>query len=72
MHPDLKQKLDQLPERPGVYLYRDHRGEVLYVGKAKSLRQRVRSYFQPSAQHPPRIANLVAEVADIELIVVDT
>jgi len=72
VHPDLKEKLEQLPERPGVYLYRDGRGEVLYVGKAKSLRQRVRSYFQPSAQHPPRIANLVAEVADIELIIVDT
>ncbi len=72
MHPDLKDKLDQLPERPGVYLYRDRHGEVLYVGKAKSLRQRVRSYFQPGAQHPPRTANLVAEIADLELIVVDT
>ncbi len=72
MHPDLKDKLEQLPERPGVYLYRDRHGEVLYVGKAKSLRQRVRSYFQPSAQHPPRTANLVAEIVDLELIVVDT
>ncbi len=72
MQPDLKDKLEQLPERPGVYLYRDRHGEVIYVGKAKSLRQRVRSYFQPGAQHPPRIANLVAEIADLDLIVVDT
>ncbi len=69
---DLREKLDQLPDRPGVYLYRDRRGEVIYVGKAKSLRQRVRSYFQPSAQHPPRVANLVEEIADLELIVVDS
>ena len=70
--PALQAKLDQLPERPGVYLYRDRRGEVIYIGKAKSLRPRVRSYFQPGAQHPPRTANLVAEIADLELIVVDT
>jgi excinuclease ABC subunit C len=69
---DLRDKLDQLPDRPGVYLYRDRRGAVIYVGKAKSLRQRVRSYFQPSAQHPPRVANLVEEIADLELIVVDS
>ena len=72
MQADLREKLDQLPDRPGVYLYRDRRGEVIYVGKAKSLRQRVRSYFQPSAQHPPRVANLVEEIADLELIVVDS
>jgi excinuclease ABC subunit C len=70
--PALQAKLDQLPEQPGVYLYRDRHGEVIYVGKAKSLRPRVRSYFRPGAQHPPRTANLVAEIADLELIVVDT
>ncbi len=65
-------ELERLPDQPGVYLYRDARGEVIYVGKAKSLRQRVRSYFQPSAQHPPRVARLVDEVADVEVIVVGT
>jgi excinuclease ABC subunit C len=68
----LKEKLEALPERPGVYLYRNAQGELLYVGKAKSLRQRVRSYFQPGAQHAPRTVNLVAEIADLETIVVDT
>ena len=68
----LQAKLDALPDRPGVYRYYDDRGELLYIGKAKSLRSRVRSYFQPSAQHPPRTERLVASVADLEIIVVDT
>jgi excinuclease ABC subunit C len=72
MGPRLKEKLDGLPAQPGVYVYRNAAGESIYIGKAKSLRQRVRSYFQPSAQHPPRIARMVSEVADLELIVVDT
>ncbi len=68
----LQEKLDALPAQPGVYVYRDARGKPIYVGKAKSLRSRVRSYFQPGAQHPPRIARMVAEIDDLELIVVDT
>jgi excinuclease ABC subunit C len=68
----LREKLDGLPDRPGVYLYRNAAQELLYVGKAKSLRARVRSYFQPGAQHAPRTVNLVAEIADLETIVVDT
>jgi excinuclease ABC subunit C len=69
---DLERKLADLPDRPGVYLYRGGSGELLYVGKAKSLRSRVRSYFQPAAQHPPRTERLVSEIADLEYIVVDT
>jgi excinuclease ABC subunit C len=59
--------LDALPDTPGVYLHKDAEGRVLYVGKAKVLRQRVRSYFQPSADHTPRIAALVRQVRDIAL-----
>ncbi len=70
--PRLLEKLEGLPDRPGVYLYRGAGGDLLYVGKAKSLRSRVRSYFQPSARHSPRIERLVAEVDDLEIIVVDT
>lgn len=66
----LRAKLDELPDRPGVYLHRSAAGEILYVGKARSLRSRVRSYFQPGAQHGPRTARLVAEIADFEIIVV--
>lgn len=65
---ELRETLQRLPKQPGCYLYLSAEGRVLYVGKAKSLRSRVRSYFQPSAKHPPRIAALVAEVRKIELI----
>jgi excinuclease ABC subunit C len=68
----LREKLDKLPDRPGVYLYRNAANALLYVGKAKSLRSRVRSYFQPGAQHAPRTVSLVAEIADLETIVVAT
>ena len=61
--------LANLPRNPGCYLMRDARGKVLYVGKAASLRSRVRSYFQPGAQHSPRIATMVARVADLDVVV---
>jgi len=70
MAPSLRDKLDDLPTRPGVYLYRNAAGSPIYIGKAKSLRSRVRSYFQPGAQHAPHIARMVSEVADLEFIVV--
>jgi len=60
--------LEGLPDSPGVYLHKDDRERVLYVGKAKSLRSRVRSYFQASANHTPRIAAMVANVRDIEVL----
>jgi len=63
----LAAKLDALPDAPGVYLHKDAEGRVLYVGKAKSLRSRVRSYFQPSADHTVRIATMVRQVRDFEL-----
>jgi excinuclease ABC subunit C len=68
----LFRKLQDLPDKPGVYLHRNAEGKLLYVGKAKSLRSRVRSYFQPGAIHPPRTARLVSEIADVEFVVVDT
>lgn len=68
----LRERLEGLPDRPGVYIYRGGSGEALYVGKARSLRSRVRSYFQPSAQHPPRIARLLEEVRDVEVVITDT
>jgi excinuclease ABC subunit C len=67
---DLTQKLDTLPERPGVYLYRSAEGKVIYVGKAVALKHRVRSYFQ--ANRDAKTRRLVAEIADLEWIVTDT
>jgi excinuclease ABC subunit C len=68
----LEDQLKALPAKPGVYLFRGERGEVLYVGKAKSLRPRVRSYFQASSDTRSTIAQLPERVRDIEVIVTDT
>ncbi|HET9507341.1 MAG TPA: excinuclease ABC subunit UvrC [Gaiellaceae bacterium] len=70
---EVRDKLGKLPAKPGVYLFRDGRGEVLYVGKAKSLRPRVRSYFgagRGDARH--QIPRLVDRIADVEVIVTGT
>lgn len=68
--PDLTQKLDTLPDRPGCYIYRSADRVVIYVGKAVVLRNRVRSYFQ--ANRDPKTRRLVSEIADLEWIVTDT
>jgi excinuclease ABC subunit C len=65
----LGEKLGKLPRQPGVYIFRDERGEVLYVGKAKSLRSRVRSYFQQGGDGRMGIARMVDRVGDLEVIV---
>ncbi len=66
----LEQTLTQIPDAPGVYLMIGHDGEILYIGKAVSLRNRVRSYFQESAVHHPRTTAMVERVADVRTIVV--
>jgi excinuclease ABC subunit C len=65
----LEEQLKRLPARPGVYLFRDAKGDVLYIGKAKTLRPRVRSYFQSSPDSRAQIQQLPSRVADIEVIV---
>jgi excinuclease ABC subunit C len=65
-------QLQELPAKPGVYLFRDADGEVLYVGKAKSLRSRVRSYFQKTTDGRAQIRRLPERVADVEVIVTGT
>jgi excinuclease ABC subunit C len=67
----LDEKLQGLPDRPGVYLYKDAKAQVIYVGKAASLRSRVRSYFQESRTPDPKTDALVRHVADLEFIVTD-
>jgi len=69
--PALKRKLSDLPTRPGVYLYRDKEGNLLYVGKAKVLRNRVKSYFQQKHQDT-KTRRLVARIWDLEFIVCET
>ncbi|MBI3392996.1 MAG: excinuclease ABC subunit UvrC [Nitrospirae bacterium] len=65
----IESSLAALPARPGVYLFKGERGQVLYVGKAKSLRSRVRSYFQAGADLADRTRALVSQVRDLEFIV---
>jgi excinuclease ABC subunit C len=61
--------LKSLPTKPGVYIYKNAAGKVIYVGKAVNLRSRVRSYFHESSQHVPKTRSLVKEIADLEFIV---
>jgi len=68
----LVQKLDALPTDPGVYKFLDADESVLYVGKAKNLRSRVRTYFQNSRQRDGRIEVMVQKAADVDIIVTDT
>lgn len=65
----LAEKIDQVPDRPGVYLYKDAKGQVIYVGKAASLRSRVRSYFQESRARDPKTDALVGQIRDLDYIV---
>ena len=58
-----REKAVQLPEKPGVYLFRDARGTVVYVGKARSLRNRVRSYFLESRWADAKTSSLAREIA---------
>ena len=70
--PTLKEKVRRLPDRPGVYLMKDRIGRIIYVGKAKALKRRVSSYFQPSRAFTlhPKIRALVEMIADFDAIVV--
>ena len=68
---DLREKAAQLPLLPGVYLYKDEHGEVIYVGKAKNLRARVRSYFNDDRLADVKTGSLIADARDVEYILVD-
>ncbi|MBQ2632196.1 MAG: excinuclease ABC subunit UvrC [Kiritimatiellae bacterium] len=66
----VRQRLRDVPNRPGCYLMRDRRGVIIYVGKAKNLRRRVSSYFRPGARHPPKVRSMVDTVYDFEFMTV--
>jgi len=69
---DLKEQVALLPLSPGVYQFVDRRGTIIYVGKAKSLRKRVSSYFVQSREHSPKVRVLVKQIVEIRHIVVDS
>ena len=68
MNDELRTKIAMLPESPGCYLMK-HQGEIIYVGKAVNLKNRVRSYFRNLASHTPKVKAMVAKIAEIETIV---
>jgi excinuclease ABC subunit C len=68
----LKKKADSFPAKPGVYIFKDLRGKPVYIGKAQSLRHRVRSYFQASGEAPIKQETMLGEAADIEFIITES
>jgi excinuclease ABC subunit C len=71
-HPDFRNRLSALALAPGVYLMKDEQGAIIYVGKAMALRHRVRSYFQGTRHRDPKTRELVANIADFDVIRTDT
>ena len=71
MNNEINEKLKTLPDKSGVYIMRNSRNEVIYVGKAKNLKNRVRSYFK-SHNHPPKVSSMVTNVETFEYIITDS
>ncbi len=71
-HSDTKTKLENLPTKPGVYLMKDKSSRIIYVGKAKSLRHRVRAYFQDTPPYHPKISALVSKISDFDVLATDS
>jgi len=69
---DLAEQSKKLPERPGVYIMKDALGNVIYVGKAINLRNRVRQYFQSSSNHTRKVAAMVQHIKSFEFIITDS
>ncbi len=69
---DIREQLKKLPDKPGVYLMKDEKGEIIYVGKSKSLKNRVRSYFTSNKSHPPKVQAMVNVIKEFEYIITDT
>ncbi|KPL02223.1 MAG: hypothetical protein AMJ73_09040 [candidate division Zixibacteria bacterium SM1_73] len=69
---EIKTKLENLPTKPGVYLMKDRSGRIIYVGKAKSLRNRVRAYFQDAPSYHPKISALISKISDFDVLATDS
>lgn len=68
----LQDKLKNLPEKPGIYIMRDEDNEIIYVGKAKNLKNRVKQYFQSSKNHSPKVIAMVERIRNLEYIITDS
>ncbi len=69
---DLKEKLRDLPTDSGIYIHKDDKGKIIYIGKAKNLKNRVRQYFQSSRKKDAKTRRLMKQIVDFEYIVTDT
>ncbi|MDF2839781.1 MAG: putative endonuclease [Clostridia bacterium] len=69
---DLKEKVRQLPDTPGVYIMKDSRDDIIYIGKAKNLKNRVGQYFRKSVNHAPKILRMIENIRDFDYIFADT
>lgn len=72
MSAPIEKQLETLPVKPGVYIFKDSLGKVIYVGKAASLRHRVKAYFSPSNNVPAKQLRLISNISDLEYIVTDS
>ncbi|HOQ48691.1 MAG TPA: GIY-YIG nuclease family protein, partial [Candidatus Kapabacteria bacterium] len=68
----LSEKLSNLPSKPGIYQFKDKNGKVIYVGKSKNLRNRVRSYFQIGKPQDAKTNAMIRHIFDFEIIIVDS
>lgn len=68
---NIDEELQKLPDKPGVYIMKDKYGEIIYVGKAISLKNRVRQYFRSPEKHPPKVKVMVKHIHEFEYIIVD-
>ena len=69
MNEILREKIKKLPENSGVYLMKDADKNIIYVGKAKVLKNRVSQYFRKNSNHPPKVAHMVTQIEDFEYII---
>ena len=69
--PYLREKTNRLTTSPGVYQMKDKSGHIIYIGKAKNLKNRVTSYFRENPDHLPKVAKMVSNVYDYDFIVTD-
>src|SRR5690606_6877421 len=68
---NIDEELKKLPDEPGVYIMKDEKGEIIYVGKAINLKKRVRQYFQSSRNNSPKVNAMVRHIREFEYIIVD-
>ena len=72
MNDILNTKITNIPKRPGVYQFINDKGKIIYIGKAKDLRSRVRSYFQKNKYQTPKNQSMIKRISDLEWIVVSS